>query len=271
MAIYSNENSCFFQRKIYKEPMTMPHAHYHETHELYYLEKGKTKYFIGNEIFILEPGDMVFIPKFVFHKTDNEQNTNVERLRFSFDDDFVGNEFQKNIDELKQKRFIKIPTDKQTELKSIISLLESEGIKKEENYIEMQRLCFMQILVIISRYCTPNKTQLTTPEQTIQSIAKFISKNCNLELNLQRLSHEYAMSPGHLCRLFKKTMGIGLSEYINISRITAAEKLLRTTDKPITQIATECGFNDSSYFATIFKKHKGITPKKYAMKETTEN
>ena len=62
MAIYSSENSCFFERKKHTTPMTMPHAHYHDTHELYYLEKGKTKYFIGNEIFVLNPGDMVFDP-----------------------------------------------------------------------------------------------------------------------------------------------------------------------------------------------------------------
>ena len=152
MAIYSSENSCFFERKKHTTPMTMPHAHYHDTHELYYLKKGKTKYFIGNEIFVLNPGDMVFIPKFAFHKTDNGERTDVERLRFSFDDGFVGTDFQKYIDELKNKRFIRIPPEKQDELKSIIERLESEGIKKQENYDEMQRLCFMQILILISRY-----------------------------------------------------------------------------------------------------------------------
>jgi len=59
-----------------------------------------------------------------------------------------------------------------------------------------------------------------------------------------------------------------LSEYINISRIAAAEKILKSGKYPITRVATECGFNDSNYFAAVFKKYKGITPKKYSIKNT---
>ena len=54
-------------------------------------------------------------------------------------------------------------------------------------------------------------------------------------------------------------------EYLNHIRITAAEKLLIQTDMPITRIAMECGFNDSNYFAAVFKKIKGITPKKFSL------
>ena len=73
------------------------------------------------------------------------------------------------------------------------------------------------------------------------------------------------MSPSHFSKQFKSITGVGLSEYINVSRISKAEKLLRKTNKPITEIATECGFNDSNYFAAVFKKIKGTTPKKYSM------
>jgi two-component system response regulator YesN len=61
--------------------------------------------------------------------------------------------------------------------------------------------------------------------------------------------------------------GMGLSEYINIARVTAAEKLLLSADLPITEVATKCGFNDSNYFARVFKKLKGVTPKKYSMQK----
>lgn len=267
MAIYSSENSCFFERKIHKNPMTMPHMHYHETHELYFLEKGRTKYFIGNEIFMLEPGDMVFIPKFVFHQTDNGQNTNVERLRFAFDDDFVGEEYRKYIDELKKKRFIRIPSENLDELKSIIARLENETTKMQKNYEEMQRLCFMEILVLISRYCTTNNTQLSETQQFAQSIATYISKNCGQDMRLEVLAKKYAISRGYLCRLFKSAMGITLAEYVTISRVSLAEKLLATTNKSITEIAAQCGFNDSNYFASVFKKYKGINPKKYALSQ----
>lgn len=265
MAIYSNENSCFFERKIHKQPMTMPHAHYHDKHELYYLEEGKTKYFIGNEIFTLEPGDMVFIPKFVFHKTDNEQNTNVIRLRFSFDDGAIGKDYQKYIEELKQKRFIRIDPESQNDLKNLISRLECENEKKEKSYEEMEKLCFIQILILISRHSLSSSPHLSESERFVQEIAKYISENIGQNLKLEILAKKYALSRGYLCRIFKSATGLSLGEYITISRITAAEKLLRNTNKNITQIASECGFNDSNYFAAKFKKYKGVTPKKYSL------
>ena len=39
--------------------------------------------------------------------------------------------------------------------------------------------------------------------------------------------------------------------------------MLTDTDMNITEIAIKCGFNDSSYFATVFKRIKGVTPVKY--------
>ena len=43
-----------------------------------------------------------------------------------------------------------------------------------------------------------------------------------------------------------------------------AEKLLKAKKMPITHVAAACGFNDSNYFSTVFKKIKGITPLKYS-------
>jgi AraC-like DNA-binding protein len=51
-----------------------------------------------------------------------------------------------------------------------------------------------------------------------------------------------------------------------LTRISAAERLLRSTDYTVTEVAIKCGYNDSNYFASIFKQVKGISPKKYSMK-----
>ena len=274
MAEYSRENSCFFERRIYNRPMTMANMHFHDTHELYYLVKGRTKYFIGNEIFLLESGDMVFIPKFVYHKTDNGDNTYVERLRLVFDDTIAGDEEKKYINQLKDRRLLKIPTENQTLFQNIFQQIENEENKKQSGYTEMEQLYFRQLLILISRYCTEENSSLGESFSIVQCIAKDISENYNTDLSLEVLSKKYGISTCHLSRLFKNITGVGLNEYINISRISAAEKLLSNTNHSITQIATQCGFNDSSYFSSVFKKLKGITPKKYALamnKNTKEN
>ena len=264
MAVYSTENSCFFERRIYNRPMTMPNMHFHDTHELYYLVKGQTKYFIGNEIFLLEPGDMVFIPKFVYHKTDNGNNAYVERLRLVFDDNIAGEDEKKYINQLKNKKLLKIPTENQPLFQSVLRQIEDEENNNQPGYKEMQHLWFRQLLILISRYCTEETTAPSESFNIVQCIAKYISENYNTDLSLETLSAKYGISTCHLSRLFKNITGVGLNEYTNICRITAAEKLLCNTNISITQVATQCGFNDSSYFSAIFKKLRGLTPKKYA-------
>ena len=43
----------------------------------------------------------------------------------------------------------------------------------------------------------------------------------------------------------------------------AAEKLLRTTTLPITEIAIQCGFSNSAYFAKMFRELRNVTPSQY--------
>ena len=45
--------------------------------------------------------------------------------------------------------------------------------------------------------------------------------------------------------------------------VEQAAQLLVSTEQPITAIGLSCGFWESSYFTKVFKKYKGITPKKY--------
>ena len=129
MPVYSDENIEFFDRSKRNKPLKMSDAHFHDKHELYYLEKGNTKYFIGSEIFLLEEGDLVFVPKGAFHRTDSEENREVERLLFVFNDDFVGEDFLQYIDELRENKHVRLPKEQLYKLKDIFQKIENEDKK----------------------------------------------------------------------------------------------------------------------------------------------
>ena len=54
--------------------------------------------------------------------------------------------------------------------------------------------------------------------------------------------------------------GIGFKEYLNNVRINQSEKLLLETSKSITEIAFECGYENSNYYGDAFKHRNGISP-----------
>lgn len=266
MQIFFNDQAEFFQKTTREKNYAMPYAHYHNKHELYILEKGYTRYLIGDSIYTLEPYDMIFVPKGMFHKTNNDQKEKTERVLFTFEDGFLGETYQKYIDELINDNYIRIPHDKKNIIKEIIYKIEREERHKSKDYLEIQKLLLCELLVLISRYrIKEEKNDSDGSYLIIKEAIKFISENYSQELGLEFLAKKYALSTSHFSRLFKEITGIGINEYINNIRISVAEKQLIETDKSITQIANECGFNDSNYFATVFKKIKGITPKKFSM------
>ena len=261
----------FYEKKIRKDPQKMRLAHFHEKHELYYLEKGETKYFLGNEIYLLEAGDMIFVPKNTFHKTDNSENSGVERILFTFDDGIFGEDEEKYLAILKQRKMIRIPVDKQPEIQHILHRIAGEEHAKQIDYAKMQELYFRQLLILIKRYASDPTTEQPSPAyRLVQSLAKYISQHYDEPLSLEFLAVKFNLSPSHLSRTFKTVTGIGLNEYINVSRVTAAEKMLQDSHKSITEVALCCGFNDSNYFAAVFKRIKGVTPKKYAIQNTRQ-
>ena len=64
----------------------------------------------------------------------------------------------------------------------------------------------------------------------------------------------------YLCRVFKKNMGITMTEHLNRVRLDYALSMIQNTDKNILTIAQELGFSSISYFNVSFKKRYGISP-----------
>ena len=68
------------------------------------------------------------------------------------------------------------------------------------------------------------------------------------------------MSYSYFSRCFYRITGKSFKEYLNVTRINRAEKAILSTDKSVTEIAGDCGFNSVSYFISTYKKIKGVTP-----------
>ncbi len=238
-------------------------VHSHNHYEIYYLVDGKTKYFIGDEIFEVESGDIVFVPKGIFHETDSENCLRNERILIFFDESTFTLQTHFILEQLSNHRVIHIAKNKTERIERLFVRIRDEfdrGGKYSETILNIyiQELCSL-----ICRYMIEYKPN-TSANEDIHTISNFIRNNYMKDITLKSLSHDFSISESHLSRRFKEVSGIGINEYITYVRIMNAEKLLRQRKMPITDVASSCGFNDSNYFSTVFKRIKGITPLKYA-------
>ena len=101
--------------------------------------------------------------------------------------------------------------------------------------------------------------------KNIQHILTFIDEHFTEKLSLAELAEMAGMSPNYFSTFFKKISGITLWDYISSKRINMAVGLIRNhnSSKNMLEIATLCGFNNTTHFNKMFKRITGMTPTEY--------
>jgi len=110
-------------------------------------------------------------------------------------------------------------------------------------------------------------------DENLQRVKAYIKSNLRNDLSVKSISVGTNISKSVLYRLFNKSLGGTVSEYVNRKRVEAAEELLVTTSLPVSVISEMAGFSSVVHFRNMFKKLKGVTPLHYRKqneKTTTE-
>lgn len=124
--------------------------------------------------------------------------------------------------------------------------------------------CYTVWSRIVLDYCRliRNHTLRDYSLQT-QKIITYIKADLTADLSLKAMSEWLNVNASYLSTLFKKEVGIPLTDFVNRQRIEQAKKLLVVTELPTKTIAQMCGIPDIYYFSRLFKKRTGVTPKLY--------
>ncbi|MBQ4119484.1 MAG: helix-turn-helix domain-containing protein [Clostridia bacterium] len=239
--------------------------HYHTNIELYYLLEGNVKYFINNKSFLLNPGDLIIVPKKALHSTDYQGCLHGERLLLVFDENLYFEDLMPIVKNLCKDNIIHIPKEKLPIIDDIFGKIEKELNKPSEYEKLLIKTYISQLLLYLDIYRI-KQPQDQEFDHLITKVVDYISQNYTKDISLPVLSKAFNLSDSYLSRRFKSIIGTNINEYINYIRITKASQLLKNEKMPITEIAIKCGFNDPNYFACVFKKLKGITPYKYMKK-----
>ena len=94
----------------------------------------------------------------------------------------------------------------------------------------------------------------------IYDVTFFVHSHYSENLTAADCASMAFMSYSYFSRMFLRITGKSFKEYLNLTRIHYAEKALLAGKKSVTEIASDCGFNNVSYFISVYKKLKGVTP-----------
>lgn len=91
----------------------------------------------------------------------------------------------------------------------------------------------------------------------------YVYNHINSRITINDLAAYTDLSPSYLSRLFKKELGVSISDYITEKKIEKAQNLLKYSDYSLIEIANYLAFSSQSHFIQTFKAAVGLTPKKY--------
>lgn len=123
---------------------------------------------------------------------------------------------------------------------------------------EKSLLVKAELYKILDKICTSKEEN--NPYYKIKSV---IDSDLDFSMKEEQIAEKCAMSVSSLQRHFKATYGKTVSEYRAEMKISKAKELLTSGAHTLEEIAEILGFCDSSYFGKCFKKHEGMSPKKY--------
>lgn len=93
-----------------------------------------------------------------------------------------------------------------------------------------------------------------------KTLIQHIESNIGEKLSVEAAAAEVGLNPFHFCKMFKRLTGRTFVDYVNLTRMNEAEKLLREGTLTITEIAGIVGCSNPNYFTKLYKQYKGMTP-----------
>ncbi len=242
--------------------------HCHVEYELVLIIHSNGKRFVGNHVSDYEEGHLDFLGPNLPHLYRKEDVCmQGGSLVIHFRDDFLGSQFLSTPEMQK----IQLLFEK-SRMGLHVSGKTREGITRQMNQMIQERgmnrlISLLSILNILAE--SDEYTLLSGPEFTghnekdndrLNQIFDYVMDHFKDEIRIEEVADRASMSYAGFCRYFKNRTKKNFTHFVNEIRIGYACKRLMDSNKSVSQICYESGFNNLTNFNKQFKKIVKCTP-----------
>lgn len=245
-------------------------VHYHPEYELNLVLNSKGKRIVGDSIKDYAIQDLVLIGPNTPHAwTGNEPNVHVITIQFHTDflsEKALSRNITLPIGEMLRRSKLGIQFSPEITTGMVDRINRLTEIRGFDSLLE-----FLSLLYDLS--ISRNQATLSSPayvgnmdmskSRRINAINDYLLDNLANPIKIQEVAQLVNMSPSAFSHFFKKRTQRTFSDYLSDLRIGYASKMIIESDRNISEICFECGFNNLSNFNRAFKKQKGCTPKEF--------
>jgi AraC-like DNA-binding protein len=249
--------------------------HSHDGIEIYFFMGGEANYIIGDDVYHLQPGDLLVFNGNNIHRVNPSNDVPYIRsyLNFvpSYLESFMSKDLIENIlstIEGSTSHLLRFNQLEIEEIEQIFKKMDEEKQKEHVGYKAMIQSYFTELLILIVRRIknigedsiTPNSTR---KEMHVHQILNFINNHFNRELSLDTISDELFLNKYYMSHCFKEVTGFSINKYLSKIRIDKAKNMLSKTDESVTYIAEVVGLKSTVQLSRLFKQFEGISPNQF--------
>lgn len=138
----------------------------------------------------------------------------------------------------------------------------SSVITDTEKYLQRGSVAYLEAMIEAL-----NRNSRERIEYAVKSITRFIIEyiqdHLSEDISTSALAELSGYSTGYLSRVFKQEEGVSIHEFVTTTRMNLARELLCNTNLRVYEIASSCGYDNTTYFIKVFKNHIGLTPQEF--------
>lgn len=267
-------NDCFLVFDRQRIGFNFP-IHFHPEFEINYIANAAgAKRIVGDHISEINSRELVIVGPNLYHGWENFKNSKTETLheitiQFPIDlfsENYLNKNILRPVRELLSNAYRGVSFSEDT-IKFVEKKLHSLNQKRGfDSFMEFQSLLYdlaisrdQQILTNISFAQQDNFLN----SEKIKKVYNYIQANYNKKIKVEEAADLVDLSVVSFSRLIKQRTGKTFVDFLNELRLGYATRLLIESNKTVTEICFECGFNNISNFNRIFKKSQGCTPSEF--------
>lgn len=156
--------------------------------------------------------------------------------------------------------FIDLPLKTENILRPFFENLIQESNKKDGLGQGIVLSGIIYLLNQLKRFALDEGHDKKAQSKTALKFMKLVSDTLSENLTVNTYAEKLHLTTERLVELCRESYGQSPKSIILDKKMTEAKRLLYFTDKTISQVAYQLGFDDSSYFSRLFKRKTGLSP-----------
>jgi len=97
-------------------------------------------------------------------------------------------------------------------------------------------------------------------KDAVEQVVRWMHQNLDAEVSMEQLAERAGVSPFHFLRTFRRFTGVTPALFLSALRLVEAKRLLLTTERSVTDICFDVGYNSLGTFTTRFTQLVGLSP-----------